>query len=249
MVRTKQSIPMPRSKIKTPLFVAIDTADEKLARQLAVQTAPVTSGIKLGLEFFMQHGPEGVRRLLKGLDVALFLDLKLHDIPNTVMGAMKSVVELRPTFITVHTMGGEVMMRSAIKAADEAARKLGVPRPLILGVTVLTSLEDTDLKMMGHMTPLADQARRLASLAQDCKLDGVVCSPHEIRELRTLCGKGMILVCPGVRPKGTKNDDQKRTLTPAEAMANGADYLVMGRPITGAPNPAEAAREILASLK
>ena len=141
------------------------------------------------------------------------------------------------------------MMRAAQCAAVDAAGKLDVPRPLILGVTVLTSLEDDDLKIMGHLIPVADQVRRLASLAQDCKLDGIVCSPHELRELRTLCGNDFLLVCPGIRAKGAKQDDQKRTLTPAEAIAHGANYIVMGRPITGSADPAQAARDVLESLK
>lgn len=240
---------MPKVKVKTPLFVAIDTADLAQARALAQAVAPITGAIKLGLEFFVHHGPEGIRKVLDGLDAALFLDLKLHDIPNTVAGAIAAATALRPAFITIHTAGGEAMMKAAVEAATETAKTLKIPRPCILGVTILTSLNDDDLRMMGHMTPTADQVRRLALLAQDCKLDGLVCSPHEIRELRTLCGEGMILVCPGIRPKGSKADDQKRTLTPAEAMANGANYLVMGRPITGADQPASAAQDALKSLK
>jgi orotidine-5'-phosphate decarboxylase len=156
---------------------------------------------------------------------------------------------MRPTFITIHAAGGDAMMRAAAEAAAEESAKLGAVRPKILGVTVLTSLSDDDLKIMGHLVPAADQVRRLASLAEDCGLDGVVCSPHELRELRTLCGKNFILMCPGIRPKGSKTDDQKRTLTPAEACAAGANYLVMGRPITGAKDPAAAAREVLESIK
>jgi orotidine-5'-phosphate decarboxylase len=240
---------MPKRNIKTPLFVAIDTADIKRARALALAIAPVTHAIKLGLEFFVHHGPDGVRHVLDGLDVALFLDLKLHDIPNTVAGAVRSTCVLQPRFITVHTAGGESMMQTARETAEEEAKKLKITRPQILGVTVLTSLNDGDLKAMGHLTPTADQVRRLALLAQDCNLDGLVCSPHELRELRTLCGDAMQLVCPGIRPVGSKTDDQKRTLTPAEAMASGANYMVMGRPITGADDPAKAARDVLASLK
>jgi orotidine-5'-phosphate decarboxylase len=239
---------MLKPELKTPLFVAIDTADEALAKKLIRAVAPVTGAVKLGLEFFMRHGPDGVIRMLHDLDTALFLDVKLHDIPNQVAGAVASVVPLQPTFITVHTAGGEAMMQIARQTAEETAAKLGVRRPLILGVTVLTSLSDSDLKMMGHLTPMTDQVRRLASLAQDCGLDGLVCSPHEIRELRTLCGPDICLVCPGIRPKDSKPDDQKRTLTPAEAIAKGADFLVMGRPITSASDPAAAAREVLASL-
>jgi len=240
---------MIKGKSKTPLFVAIDTPDIKTARRLAEAVVPVTGAIKLGLEFFVHHGPDGVRQVMTGLNAALFLDLKLHDIPNTVAGAIRSAVAMHPTFITIHAAGGDAMMRAAAEAAAEESAKLGAPRPKILGVTVLTSLSDDDLKIMGHLVPAADQVRRLASLAEDCGLDGVVCSPHELRELRTLCGKNFILMCPGIRPKGSKTDDQKRTLTPAEACAAGANYLVMGRPITGAKDPAAAAREVLESIK
>jgi orotidine-5'-phosphate decarboxylase len=236
---------MSKHKIKTPLFVAIDTSDITAARNIVQTVAPITGAVKLGLEFFVHHGPDGIRKVLDGVDAALFLDLKLHDIPNTVAGGIRAAVALSPTFITIHASGGDAMMRAAAAAVAEASAKLGVPRPKILGVTVLTSLSDDDLKIMGHLVPAADQVRRLASLAQDCGLDGVICSPHELRELRTLCGKNFMLVCPGIRPKGYKEDDQKRTLTPAEAMAAGANYLVMGRPITGAKDPAAAAREVL----
>lgn len=240
---------MSKHKIKTPLFVAIDTSDITAARNIVQTVAPITGAVKLGLEFFVHHGPDGIRKVLDGVDAALFLDLKLHDIPNTVAGGIRAAVALSPTFITIHASGGDAMMRAAAAAVAEASAKLGVPRPKILGVTVLTSLSDDDLKIMGHLVPAADQVRRLASLAQDCGLDGVICSPHELRELRTLCGKNFMLVCPGIRPKGYKEDDQKRTLTPAEAMAAGANYLVMGRPITGAKDPAAAAREVLESIK
>ncbi|HCM83769.1 MAG TPA: orotidine-5'-phosphate decarboxylase, partial [Rhodospirillaceae bacterium] len=161
---------MPKTKIKTPLFVAIDTADLAQAKKIAQSVAPITGAIKLGLEFFVHHGPAGIRHVVDGLNVALFLDLKFHDIPNTVAGAVAAATTLRPTFLTVHTAGGEAMMMAAREAADETSRKLKIPRPLILGVTVLTSLNDDDLKMMGHMTPTTDQVRRFALLAQDCRI-------------------------------------------------------------------------------
>lgn len=240
---------MPKLKNSSPLFVAIDTENLDQARQWAVAVAPVTGAIKLGLQFFVHHGPDGVRHVLRDLDVALFLDLKLHDIPNTVAGAVRSAAALAPTFITIHTSGGADMMLAAREAAMAASKDHKIARPRILGVTVLTSLNDDDMRMMGHMTPTTDQVRRYAMLAQENKIDGLVCSPQELRELRTLCGEGMILVCPGIRPLGSKKDDQKRTLTPAEAMANGANYMVMGRPITGADDPAKFAKDVLASLK
>lgn len=240
---------MAKLKIKTPLFVAVDTPDSAAAHDLIKTLSPITGAIKLGLEFFMHHGPAGVQRVMDGTDAALFLDIKLHDIPNTVAGAVRSVTALKPTFITIHASGGEAMMIAAREAAASESARLGITPPKLLAVSVLTSLGDEDLKIMGHLVPAADQVRRLALLAQDCGLDGVICSPHELRELRTLCGKDFLLVCPGIRPKGFKEDDQKRTLSPPEAMAAGANCLVMGRPITGAADPAVAARDVLASLK
>jgi orotidine-5'-phosphate decarboxylase len=227
---------------KNRIFVALDTPELGAASDLARMLAPAVGGIKLGLEFFVAQGPDGIRRVKEShAALPLFLDLKLHDIPNTVAGGVRSAARLDPTFVTVHASGGDAMMRAAADAAKGTATKL-------LGITVLTSLDDQDLAAVGQALPGADQVRRLAALAQASRLDGVVCAPPEVALLRRDCGPDFTLVVPGVRPEWAGADDQKRVMTPAEAVESGADYLVIGRPITRAHNPAEAARRIAAEL-
>jgi len=229
------------------IFLAIDTSDTAVASAQAAAARGVIGGIKLGLEFFAAHGPQGVRAVaVDGLP--LFLDLKLHDIPNTVAGAVRAVATLRPTLLTVHAGGGSDMLRAARDAAGEAAAKDGSTRPRIIGVTVLTSLAEADMDSVGQRGPIADQARRLAVLAKRSGLDGVVCSPHEIAALRAECGAGFMLIVPGIRPAWAATGDQKRVMTPAEAVRLGADCLVIGRPITAAADPAAAARRIAAEI-
>jgi orotidine-5'-phosphate decarboxylase len=230
---------------RNPILVAIDTPDPAVARALAAAVAGVTGGIKLGLEFFTANGPKAVKEIASG--VPLFLDLKLHDIPNTVAGAVRAAAGLEPLMLTVHAAGGAAMMRAAAAAATEAAG--GRRRPKILGITVLTSLDDDDLARLGQNGPTAEQALRLALLARDSGLDGVVCSPQEVAMLRAACGKDFLLVVPGIRPAGASAGDQKRVLTPREALAAGADYLVIGRPITASSDPASSARAIAAELR
>lgn len=228
-----------------PVFVSIDTTAVDTARTLARELAGLVGGVKLGLEFFVAQGPAGVRAVLGGdSEVPFFLDLKLHDIPNTVAGGVRAALPLNPAFMTVHTSGGPAMMR----AAAEAAAAGGDRRPRILGVTVLTSLDDGDLGAVGQSTPVAGQVERLARLARDCGLDGVVCSPNEVATLRAACGPDFILMVPGIRPAWAAANDQKRIMTPAQAVAAGASHLVIGRPITADPAPADAARRINAEL-
>jgi orotidine-5'-phosphate decarboxylase len=232
------------------IFCALDTPDIEQAKTLAVALASVTGSIKLGLEFFNAHGPQGVREVLRvAPGVPLFLDLKYHDIPNTVAGAVRAAVSLRPLYLNVHAAGGVEMMRAARAAAGEEAARLGCVAPKILAVTVLTSLDDAALERVGQARPASDQVRRLATLTQEAGLDGVVCSAHEIADLRAACGPDFVLMVPGIRPAGAEVGDQKRVMTPAAAMRAGATHLVIGRPITGAPDPAAAARDILASLR
>jgi len=229
------------------IICAIDTGDPDEAESLGRALAGRVGAVKLGLEFFTACGPTGVIRIAEG-GLPVFLDLKLHDIPNTVAGAVRAAVPLCPALLTIHASGGPAMLRAAAAAAATAAGEADVPRPRLLGITVLTSLDDDDLAAVGQRGPAAEQARRLAALAQESGLDGVVCSPREIAALRDLCGPGFLLVVPGIRPDWAAADDQKRVLTPAEAVAAGADYLVIGRPITGAADPLAAARRIGAEL-
>lgn len=230
------------------IFVALDTPDLARATQLAAMLSSVVGGAKVGKEFFTAHGPTGVRDVVRAGVGHLFLDLKFHDIPNTVAGAVRAAVPLCPHLVTVHAAGGPAMLRAAAEAARAGAEQAGVPRPRMIGITVLTSLDDADLAAVGQPGPVADQVRRLADLARASGLDGVVCSPREIVALRRQCGPDFLLVVPGIRPEWAAADDQKRVLTPAEAVAAGADYLVIGRPITSATDPVAAARRIVAEL-
>lgn len=230
------------------IFVALDMADVAGARAMAAQVAGLAGGVKLGLEFFMAQGPAGIRAAMDGLELPLFLDLKLHDIPNTVAGAVRSVAPLAPKFLTVHAGGGPAMLRAAADAAGEAADRLGVPRMRILAVTVLTSLNEQDLEAVGQRGPVADQVLRLADTARAAGVDGIVCSPAEIAPVRARLGRELVLMVPGIRPAWAAANDQKRIMTPREAVEAGADHLVIGRPITAAPDPAEAARRIAAEL-
>ena len=225
-----------------PIFVALDTPSLDRAYELAAKLAPYVGGVKLGLEFVSANGPEGVRAIVK-TRLPVFLDGTLHDIPNTVAGAMKALVPLGASIINVHASGGAAMMRAA---ADVAASVK--PKPKILAVTVLTSLDAGDLQAMGLSGTPLDQVVRLAKLAQASGLDGVVCSPEEIAAVRAACGAPFLIVTPGVRPAGGAQDDQRRIMTPKRALEAGADVLVIGRPITAAPDPAEAARAIAAEL-
>lgn len=233
-----------------PVFCAIDTVDISRARVLATTVTGSVAGFKIGLEFFHAHGAGGIQMVRQaGEALPVFLDLKFHDIPSTVAGAVRGVMPLRPFMLTVHASGGRAMLRAAAMACAEESAKAGLPRPFLVAVTVLTSLDDTALAETGVAVAAADQVVRLAELAQACGLDGVVCSAHEVNRLRACCGAGFRLVVPGVRPVwAAARDDQKRILTPAEALAAGADILVIGRPITAALDPADAAQRIASEI-
>lgn len=232
-----------------PIFCAIDTTDIGKATGLAVGLSDSVGGLKLGMEFFYAHGPRGLDAVRRaGRDLPLFLDLKFHDIPTTVAGAVRAVVPLKPYMINVHAGGGREMMRQAALTAAEVSERLGVRRPLVVAVTVLTSLDDAGIAEVGLTGPVLDNVVRLATLARDCGLDGVVCSARETRVLRAECGSGFKLVVPGVRPAWSGLDDQKRVVTPAVAVAEGADILVIGRPITSDIDPGQAARRIVDEL-
>jgi orotidine-5'-phosphate decarboxylase len=226
------------------LFVAIDTPDVARAASLAKALNGVGCGIKLGLEFFSAQGPQGVEKVVAAAPGALFfLDLKFHDIPNTVAAAVRSSLALKPFVLNVHASGGKAMMVAAAEAAAKAS-----PRPLVIAVTVLTSLDDNDLASVGQIGPAADQVVRLATLVKASGLDGVVCSAHEAAILRKALGPDFKLIVPGIRPAGADVGDQKRVMGPRQAIEAGADFLVVGRPITEAADPASAARTIVADI-
>ena len=232
----------------TSIFCPLDTSSLDTARDWASTLGGHVGGMKIGLEFFSAHGPAGVREITQ-MGMPLFLDLKFHDIPNTVAGAVSAVTPLAPYMLNVHAAGGAAMMKAAKQAAEESAASAGVPVPLVIAVTVLTSLDDDDLTAIGVEDAPLEQVVRLARLTQSVGLDGVVCSPREIEAIRAACGPDFKLVVPGIRPAGADVADQKRIMTPPDAARAGANYLVIGRPITQAPDPVAAADAINESLK
>jgi len=229
------------------IIVALDFPDAEAALALAAKLDPARCAVKVGKELFVSAGPALVQALVtRGFRV--FLDLKFHDIPNTVAQACAAAARLGVWMMNVHASGGEAMLRAARAAVDEAARAAGAAAPRLIAVTVLTSLDDAALAQVGVAQPAAGHALHLAKLAQRCGLDGVVCSAAEASVLRSALGRGLLLVTPGIRPAGSAADDQARIVTPQAAIANGADYLVIGRPITRAPDPSAALDEIQRSL-
>jgi orotidine-5'-phosphate decarboxylase len=235
------------SPMRNPILVALDVPSAEAALKLADALTPVAGGFKVGSELFSSAGPEIVRRL-RAMGAPVFLDLKFHDIPNTVARAVAAVVQLDVQMLTVHVLGGSEMLKAAERAAQDAARQLGHAPPLVLGVTVLTSMDANALGEVG-LEPNANlQVRRLADLAHRAGLRGLVCSPREAAEVRQLVPASTQLVIPGIRAASDPADDQKRTLTPREALDLGANWLVIGRPICAASNPRAAAESILATL-
>lgn len=238
----------PTSKILLPL----DTETAEKAIAMAVLLRDEIAGLKVGLELIHVAGVEIFARLREavGEDVNIFYDGKFHDIPNTVAGAARAIACWKPWMFTIHASGGKEMMRAAVEASQQAAEAAGVRRPLIVAVTVLTSIDANVLHDQLGVTikTLPDQVLTLAQLAKEAGCDGVIASPLEIESLRRACGPEFLIVTPGVRPAGSDIGDQKRVMTPVEAISAGADYLVIGRPITAAPDPAQAARAINAEL-
>jgi orotidine-5'-phosphate decarboxylase len=225
-----------------PVYVALDTPDIEYALNLAAQVSPHVGGLKLGMEFLAANGPAGIRQFEK-FGLPIFTDTKYHDIPNTVAGAIRATAALGVEIINVHAAGGPAML----KAARDAARAVS-PKTKVIAVTVLTSLSDEDLTAVGQVPPARDQVLRLAALTRECGLDGVVCSAHEIAPLRAALGDDFLLVVPGIRPAGSALGDQQRVMGPRQARDAGASILVIGRPITAAADPGEAARAIAESL-
>jgi orotidine-5'-phosphate decarboxylase len=224
-----------------PIAVALDAPDLETALGWASAVGPHVSTVKVGLELYLREGGDAVRKAREasgGRDT--FLDLKLHDIPNTVAGAARSVAELAPTYLTVHAAGGVDMVRAAVET---------LPETIVVGVTVLTSLSDDDLDAIGLRGPSRDAVRRLAVLAVRGGARALVCSPQEVADVRREVGPAITLITPGVRPSGADVGDQSRTSTPEQALADGADLLVIGRPITGAVDPGDAAQSVARALR
>lgn len=222
------------SNTQSRIIVALDFAKEADALALVERLDPARCRLKVGKEMFTRNGPQLVEKLVaKGYDV--FLDLKFHDIPNTVAGACRSAAELGVWMVNVHALGGKRMMEAACEALDKSSN-----RPLLIGVTILTSMGDEDIAQIGLSGSPADNVKRLAVLAQESGLDGVVCSPREVAMLRETIRTDFSLVTPGIRPAWSEKGDQTRITTPADAIRLGSDYLVIGRPITGADDPLQA---------
>lgn len=223
------------------IYCALDSKDIKHVIEQSVALSEIGIGIKLGLEFFNANGPQGVARVLEQRVMpSVFLDLKFHDIPNTVAGAVQAAASLDVAYLNVHASGGREMMLTAKRACN--------PKTRLLSVTVLTSSDDSTLEEVGQMRPAAEQVMRLARLTEGAGLDGVVCSAHEVKQLRNSLSQNFVLMVPGIRPEGSDAGDQKRIMTPKEAVMAGATHLVIGRPITQAKDPQAAARDILASI-
>lgn len=233
--------------VEKRLIIALDFPTWNEAEEI-VRKLPEVSLFKVGLELYLASRGEAVQQLRKlGKDV--FLDLKFHDILNTVTQASRQAVRQGAAIFNVHASGGREMMRQAALATGETARELGVPKPLLIAVTVLTSMNEEDLKGIGITDHASEVVTRLAVLTRDAGLDGVVASPQEIGLIRKVCGPDFKIICPGVRPDWAGAEDQKRFLTPREAIESGADYLVIGRPVTRAENPQEAAGRIISEMK
>ena len=231
------------------ILVALDVPSADAALSLADTLRGTVGGFKIGSQLFTAAGPDIVRKLVDRGD-SVFLDLKVHDIPNTVAGAIQSSAQLGVWMVNVHASGGRPMMEAARKAADER-RPPGRHRPLVIAVTVLTSLDAATLASVGVAASPLEQVVRLAELAKASGLDGVVASPQETAAIRKACGQDFVIVTPGIRggSAGEARDDQQRTMSPAEAVAAGSSYLVVGRPITAAPDPREAATLIAQSIQ
>jgi len=223
----------------SPIFVAIDTPELERATAIAQAVRDHAGGVKLGLEFFCAHGPAGVERVA-ALGLPVFLDLKLHDIPNTVAKSVAALAPLAPAILTVHATGGHEMLRAAKQAAPPGTR--------VVAVTLLTSLDQADLGDLGMTWSPKDQVTRLARLARDAGVDGIVCSGEEVADAKAAWPHGFFVV-PGIRPAGADIGDQKRVVTPQRALQDGASVLVIGRPITAAPDPAQAIRDIAGNLR
>ncbi len=235
-----------QSQTKSPLIVAMDYDSAQPCLALAQSLNPQYCHLKVGKELFTAEGPQLVEKLM-GLGFDVFLDLKFHDIPNTVAKAVKAAAQLGVWMVNVHASGGKAMLMAAREALESG--KSGETETLLIAVTVLTSMTAEDLKGIGLEVSPEDQVLRLARLANKAGLDGVVCSAREAKMLKAEIGQDFCLVTPGIRPAGSAADDQRRIVTPQDALANGSDYLVIGRPITQAPNPAQVCEQIYQDIQ
>ncbi|MBT4108936.1 MAG: orotidine-5'-phosphate decarboxylase [Pelagibacterales bacterium] len=231
---------------KKKIIVALDTIDISQALALT-RLIPDVGAFKLGLEYFCANGPEGINKISE-TGIKIFLDLKFHDIPNTVAGAIKASLNMEPYMMTVHLSGGYNMLHRTMEEVKEYCAKNSLKIPLILGVSVLTSIDDNDFTSLGLIGKVEDQVIRLAKLAKDADLDGMVCSAKELKRVKKKMGKNLILVTPGIRPAGGIMNDQKRITTPSQAISDGADFLVIGRPITEAIDPVQALNNISSEI-
>ncbi len=233
--------------MRNPIYVALDVPSSEKALELVRSLAPVVAGFKVGKELFVSAGPDLVKEI-RATGASVFLDLKFHDIPNTAAKAVAAAARLDVQLLTIHTCGGLEMMRAAEAAAQESARSTGKPPPVVLGVTVLTSMATQDLNQVGVAGDIGHQVERLAILGNEAGLRGFVCSPLELAMLRQFLPETTELVTPGIRGAADVAGDQKRTLSAKEAMEAGATWLVIGRPIYAAADPRSAAKRILASI-
>ena len=234
---------------KNKLIVALDVETTREALNLFHALKDVAGMFKIGSQLFTSEGP-GIVREIVGAGGRVFLDLKFHDIPNTVAAAGVEAARLGVSIFDVHACGGSQMMRSTAEAVAETAEREGITRPLIIAITVLTSMDDSTLAEAGFSSGTAEQVERMARLADECGLDGVVASPHEVKLIReSVERRNFVIVTPGVRPTGIASDDQRRVMTPAEAISAGADYLVVGRAILRASDPALAAQQIIEEMQ
>lgn len=243
------------------LIVALDFPEEEAALRMAEKLAPAVSRFKVGLQLYSAAGGSMIKKL-RERGASVFLDLKMHDIPNTVSAALEVCIQPGVFLVDVHATGGRRMLEAAVKAVEHAASRLGLPRPKVLGVTILTHLHVSDLIEIGFAEPrsptyesdsgsswINGHVRQMARLCQEVGLDGVVASPHEVRTIREETGPGFLIVTPGIRPAGADVNDQIRVATPTRAMRAGASYIVVGRPITAAPDPLEAARRVIREME
>lgn len=231
-------------KEKNAIFCALDMKDTDLAVSFTKSIIDYIDGVKIGMEGFYSMGIDGYNRI-QDLNLPIFLDLKLHDIPNTVNSAIKSLLPLKPFMLNVHVTGGAEMMVSAKQAVEESKNE----KPLLVGVTILTSMNENSFKEQGLKLNIGNQVTNLANLAMKSGLNGVVCSPHEARKVKDMCGEDFLTVVPGIRPQTSGSQDQKRIMTPKEAVKNGADILIIGRPLTRSKDPISAVKEIRMSIE